>query len=137
MTSTKQHTSTAEDEELRKTVNDLLPSHFDRSDVDLVVALIKSRDEQREREITEKIALIRSKYQKLENGIFAVMYYLDKPYPDDDRWTPYSRFIHPKMIMVRKALSGADVSEMWAIQESRRLNQRESPSNQSTKKGKV
>lgn len=82
---------------------------------------IKARDEQREREMQERVRLVKSKYTSLEHGIFAVMYYLDKPYPDDERWTPYSRFIHPKMIMVRKALDGEDVPEMWAIQESRRM----------------
>jgi hypothetical protein len=33
--------------------------------------------------------------KKLRSGLFAVEPYLNKPYADDPRWTPYTRFVEP------------------------------------------
>lgn len=65
--------------------------------------------------VGEAVKLVEDKFEKLEHGIFAVLPLLDKPYPDDPRWTPYERFIHPREIMVREALKGNDVGELWAM----------------------
>lgn len=37
---------------------------------------------------------------QLKAGLFAIMYYIDKPFPDDARWTPYTRFIEPQIKQV-------------------------------------
>lgn len=89
---------------------------------EIVDEALASLQQLQQREVEKRVKLIENKYKGLEHGIFAVMFYLDKPYPDDPRWTPYSRFIHPKMIMIRKAIEGEDVGEMWAMQESKRIN---------------
>lgn len=67
---------------------------------------------------TEKLALVYKKYKKLQAAIFAVKFYLDKPYPDDERWTPYTRFVGPAEIMVQEAFKGQDVGELWAMGET-------------------
>lgn len=35
--------------------------------------------------------------KKLRSGLFAVEPQLNKPYPDDPRWTPYTRFVEPHL----------------------------------------
>jgi hypothetical protein len=83
-----------------------------------VFSLAKRYSDQRE---LKALSLVKEKYKKLEHGIFAIDFYINKPYPDDTRWTPYTRFIHPRMIMVQKALEGEGVGELWAMGESKRL----------------
>jgi hypothetical protein len=70
-------------------------------------------------DITEQTRLARElleeKYKKLAAGIFAVKPYLDKPYPDDPRWTPYTRFIEPRMKMMHEAIEGNDIGQLAAM----------------------
>mgnify|MGYP000439278058 CR=1 FL=1 len=40
---------------------------------------------------------LRDAVKKVQFGVFAVMPYIDKPYPDDPRWTPYTRFIEDRL----------------------------------------
>lgn len=62
-------------------------------------------------------ALIYKKYKDLSAGLFAVKPNLDKPYPDDPRWTPWSRFVEPREIMLRRAFKGEDIGELEAMGE--------------------
>jgi hypothetical protein len=38
---------------------------------------------------------LREAATKLRSGIFGIEPYLNKPFPDDPRWTPYTRFVEP------------------------------------------
>ncbi|MFE7720112.1 hypothetical protein ACFU44_13845 [Nocardia rhizosphaerihabitans] len=62
-------------------------------------------------------ALIYKKYKGLDAALFAVKPHLDKPYPDDPRWTPWSRFVEPREIMLRRAFKGEDIGELEAMGE--------------------
>lgn len=64
----------------------------------------------------EKLDLVYKKFKKLHAGLFGVKFYLDKPFPDDDRWTPWTRFIEPYLKMMSVAFEGEDIGELsvWA-----------------------
>jgi hypothetical protein len=59
--------------------------------------------------------LIREKYRKLKAGLFAVKPHLDKPYPDDPRWSPWTRFVEPRLRMMDAALEERDIGELEAL----------------------
>jgi len=56
--------------------------------------------------------------KKLRSGLFAVEPLINKPYPDDPRWTPYTRFVEPYL------LSLTYVIEQLVIQEAQKANPR-------------
>src|SRR5882672_994244 len=56
------------------------------------------------REKQAQIDLIKKQTHKLNAGLIAVDFYLNKPYPDDPRWTPYTRFIGPRLKMLSRAV---------------------------------
>lgn len=58
------------------------------------------------------LKLVQKKYSKLWAALFAVQFYLDKPYPDDTRWTPWSRFVGPATQMMQAALKGEDIGDL-------------------------
>lgn len=51
--------------------------------------------------------------KKLRSGLFAVEPHLNKPYPDDPRWTPYRRFVEPNLQYL------SHVVEQLIIQEAK------------------
>lgn len=65
----------------------------------------------------EKLALIEKKYKKLYAGLFGIKPFLDKPYPDDERWTPWTRFVEPRLKMMSEAFKGVDIGELAAMAE--------------------
>lgn len=52
--------------------------------------------------------------KKLRSGMFAVQPLLDKPYPGDPRWTPYTRFVLPYLSNL------SHVIEQLIIQENKK-----------------
>lgn len=82
--------------------------------------LITRREQEAEargrKEAEGQIALSVKKFKKLAAAVFAVDFYLNKPYPDDDRWTPYTRFVGPAMEALKAALfKNEDVGELEGI----------------------
>jgi hypothetical protein len=51
------------------------------------------------------ITVIRYRWSKLKAGLFAVDPLLKKPYPDDERWTPWTRFIGPQASQLERAIN--------------------------------
>lgn len=108
------------DAQLRGKVVDFFKNHsaaFTHTSIDNLMSIFQAEIAQREQ---AAVKLVEKKFRKLEHGIFAIKPFLDKPYPDDPRWTPYTRFIQPREIMVRQALKGNDVGELWAMGEMQR-----------------
>lgn len=50
---------------------------------------------------------IRDAVRRLGHGLIAVSPLLDKPYSDAPEWTPWSRFVHPRLVELRR-LVGID-----------------------------
>jgi hypothetical protein len=59
-----------------------------------------------------ELDLVRQKYSKLWAGLVTVQPVLNQPYPDDPRWTPWTRFVAPRMEMLLAALDGEDIDEL-------------------------
>lgn len=76
--------------------------------------------------VKERTDLINLKFKALEAGLIAVSNHLDKPFTDDPRWTPWSRFILPRAKMVREAIKGNDIGEMAAMAQSKPKEKQES-----------
>ena len=51
--------------------------------------------------------------KRLRSGLFAVEPHLNKPFKEDPRWTPYSRFVEPRISEV------SHIVEQLIIQENR------------------
>jgi hypothetical protein len=69
-----------------------------------------------DRQTDERLKLIKKQLHKLNAGIIAVDFNLNKPYPDDPRWTPYSRFVGPRLKMLSAAVfQGVEMGELEAM----------------------
>lgn len=66
---------------------------------------------------TEKLELLRRKYNRLNSGLLAIKPYLSEPYPDDQRWSPWTRFVEPRLKVMSKAFEGVDMGELAAMAE--------------------
>lgn len=53
-----------------------------------------SRERQR---VADELLELKEAWTKLATGLIAVAPHLKQPYPDDDRWTPWSRFVGNEM----------------------------------------
>jgi hypothetical protein len=83
---------------------------------ELLAQLQQLRDREVEAARTQHHELIVKKLKKFEAAIFAVKFYLDKPYPDDERWTPYTRFVGPRLKMLEVAITkGEDIGDLAAM----------------------
>ncbi|WP_439946482.1 hypothetical protein [Streptomyces sp. BBFR109] len=101
-------------DELRNTLQlDIL---YDTNVQDIHIERLVSLIEQEaaKRVETERTFLYK-KYKELWAGLMAIKPHLDKPFPDDPRWTPWSRFVHPRMVMLQQAFKGNDVGELEAM----------------------
>lgn len=45
---------------------------------------------------------LRDAVRRLGHGLVAVSHLLDKPYPDAPKLTPWTRFVHPQILEVRR-----------------------------------
>lgn len=64
--------------------------------------------------------LILKKYKYLRAGLLGIKPILDKPYPDDPRWTPWTRFVEPRLIMLEEAFKGNDMGQLAALAFSKK-----------------
>lgn len=46
---------------------------------------------------------LRKATTRLTSGLMAVKPKLDEPYPDDPRWTPWTRFVEDRLLRVRES----------------------------------
>ena len=65
----------------------------------------------------ERLALLEKKFRSLQVGLLTVLPLLDKPYPDDPRWSPWTRFVQPRLRMLEAAFEGKDLDELAALRE--------------------
>lgn len=57
------------------------------------------------REARIDIKAVRHQWNRLKIGLFAVDFYLKKPYPDDDKWSPWIKFVELKASELEKAIN--------------------------------
>jgi hypothetical protein len=69
----------------------------------------------RVQELETRLTLIRRQFSRLRAGLIVVEPLLTKPYPDDDRWTPWSRFVAPRLRMLEAAFRGEEMGELAAL----------------------
>jgi hypothetical protein len=65
--------------------------------------------------LEERQKLSQKQFNHLEAALFAVKPLLDKPYPDDSRWSPWSRFVAPALLMAERAINGGEIGQMAAM----------------------
>ena len=63
----------------------------------------------------DQLALLKRQYKKLWAALVTIQPDLSKPYPDDPRWTPWTRFVAPRMEMMHAALDGEEIGELAAM----------------------
>lgn len=51
-----------------------------------------------------KLAAARTARRRVSSALIAVAPLLEQPYPDDPRWTPWTRFVQPALRELRDAL---------------------------------
>src|SRR5436305_12726374 len=68
----------------------LIPSLDLQRAIDRIMSAVQTFCEQRGREQSPDINVIKYRWRRLYAGLLAVKPSLDKPFPDDDRWTPWT-----------------------------------------------
>ncbi|MEU1800842.1 hypothetical protein [Streptomyces sp. NPDC019937] len=69
----------------------------------LLAELDKARTERDE--LRAALDRARTARRRVSSALVAVAPLLDQPYPDDPRWTPWTRFVRPAMAELREALT--------------------------------
>lgn len=63
---------------------------------------------------------LNNRLKQLESAVFAVKPLLDNPYPDDSRFTPYTRFVGPRLEMLRHVLDSMIIEGSTPNQKEQR-----------------
>ena len=58
-------------------------------------------------QLRDQLDQARTASRRLASGLIAVSALLTTPYPDDPRWSPWSRWVRPHLLALRTALAPA------------------------------